>query len=167
MTSSAREAYLDTRISTATPQRLRLMLIDEALRQARLALAAGEANPENDAAAAVVRCRDVVAELIAGIRPEDSPVARQVLGLYLFLYSALTESRISLDRGRLSDIVRVLEEERVTWDEVCQRYPERIAAASPPLAASEEVAPQRVAAALASTYGPTQKVASAAFSIEA
>ena len=167
MDASVRDRYLETKVTTAPPQRLRLMLIEEALRQARLALTEGEAGVTASAAGAVVRCRDVVAELIGSIQPDATAVAKQVLGVYLFLYSALTEARVSLDCGRLADVVRVLDEERVTWQEVCQRFPEPIAADVGAPGPVEEIAPQRVAATRLGTYSPAIDPAPTAFSIEA
>ena len=39
MYASPRDAYLETEVTTATPQRLRLMLIEAAIRRARAAQA--------------------------------------------------------------------------------------------------------------------------------
>ncbi len=151
MYSNASDAYLETQVFTATPQRLRLMLIDGAIRRAH---AAQEALASGDAAKAMAdigRCRDIVAELIAGITPEQTPITGQILSVYMFLYSTLVEISIGKDfisiaseSGRIADILRVLEEERQTWREVCEKMPERLVpAANSSLA--EELAPSRVA----------------------
>src|SRR5437762_7119194 len=106
MNSYARDAYLETQVTTATPQRLRLMLIDAALRRVRTAKQAWDEGQSDQALAAVSHCREIVAELIAGIRPDDSPLAKQVLGIYLFLFSAATEVQLAKDRNRLTDMIR-------------------------------------------------------------
>jgi flagellar secretion chaperone FliS len=169
MSPSAREAYVETQILTATPQRLRLMLIEGALRRARAAQAAWLAGDVPGGLEAIGQCRDIVTELIAGIQPEQSPVARQVLGIYMFLYSTLVEAQFARDEGRLTDIIRVLDEERVTWQEFCVQYPERIAADPATPQPLEELAPQRVAASRPSTYSPASASAPApaGFSIDA
>ena len=79
MHGSARDAYLETQITTATPQRLRLMLIDGALRRARTAQEAWEVGRVEEGTAAAGHCRDIIAELIAGISPDESPLAGKVL----------------------------------------------------------------------------------------
>ena len=162
---SPRDHYLETQILTATPQRLRLMLIEGAIRQARAAQTAWEANNAADGLEAVGRCRNIVSELIAGIRPELTPEAKQVLGVYMFLFSTLVEAQLGRDAQRLADVVRVLEEERLTWQQLCQQMPEPPPAAAP---AAEELAPQRVAGTWKPGYGPTPKLAThESLSIEA
>jgi flagellar protein FliS len=163
---SAREAYLETQVATATPQRLRLMLIEAALRRARAAQRAWIDDKSEEAHQALTHCREIMAELIAGIRPEDSPLAKQVLGIYLFLFSAATEAQLTKDSHRLQDIIRILEEERITWQAVCEQMTERPVAA--PAAAAEEIAPQRVDANWTPSYGRLpQRSAASAFSIDA
>jgi flagellar secretion chaperone FliS len=151
MDLSARDTYQQTQVNTASPQRLRLMLIDGALQQAQAAKAAwAESRP--DAAESLTRCRDIVVELLSSIRPDDTPIVRQTLGIYAYLFSALTELQQTRDPHQLAGIIRVLDEERETWQEVCLALPHRVAA-SVEHAAVEEVAPQRVAATFQSSYG--------------
>jgi flagellar protein FliS len=120
---NAGHAYLETQIATATPQRLRLMLIEGALRQARLAEDA-LTSPEGPLEP-LIRCRSLVAELIAGIRPGSSSLADHVLGIYLFLFRELADPELRQDVARLRGVMRVLEEERQTWQEVCRTLPDR------------------------------------------
>ena len=115
MNATIRDAYLETRITTATPQRLRLMLIEDALRRIRAAQTSLEAEQFDDGIAAIRHSREIIAELIGGIHPDDTPLAKQVLGIYLFLFSALAEAQFSRDGQRLSEVIRVLEEEQLTW----------------------------------------------------
>src|SRR5260221_14791808 len=105
MNPSARDAYLETQIATSTPQRLRLMLIEGALRTARAAQAAWQANDVATGLTSISHCRDIVSELIAGIQPEQTPLAREVLGIYMFLFSTLVEAQIARDSERLTDII--------------------------------------------------------------
>jgi flagellar secretion chaperone FliS len=151
MNLSARDTYLETQVNTATPQRLRLMLIEGALRQAQAAQTAWEARQSEEAGEALTRCRDIISELLAGITPGDTAVVRQTLGIYAYLFSALTEVQQSRDPHQLAGIIRVLDEERQTWQEVCLALPHRVVAATEP-ASTEEVAPQRVAATFQPSY---------------
>ena len=84
MTLSAADSYLETRVLTATPQRLRLMLIEEALRRVRVAGEALAAGRTMEGAIACSRAREIVSELIAGIHPDGNDVAKRVLGIYLY-----------------------------------------------------------------------------------
>jgi flagellar protein FliS len=110
MDLSTRDAYLETQVNTATPQRLRLMLIGGALRHARGAQAAWQEGRADDATDALVRCRDIVAELLSGIREDDTPVVQQTLGIYAYLYSSLTELQQTRDPQQLAGLIRVLNE---------------------------------------------------------
>src|ERR1700752_4764684 len=114
MDLSARETYLEAQVNTATPQRLRLMLIGGALRQTRAAQAAWQEDRPEAAAEAIIRCRDIVAELLSGIREDGSPLVQQTVGIYAFLFSSLTELQQTRDPHQLAGIIRVLEEEQQT-----------------------------------------------------
>ena len=172
MNATIRDAYLETRITTATPQRLRLMLIEDALRRIRAAQTSLEAEQFDDGIAAIRHSREIIAELIGGIHPDDTPLAKQVLGIYLFLFSALAEAQFSRDGQRLSEVIRVLEEEQLTWQAVCEQMPDRPVATSSPIS-GEEIAPQTVPHAFrGGGYEQTATSArpsasAAAFSIEA
>jgi flagellar protein FliS len=169
MSLSARDAYLETQVLTATPQRLRLMLIETALLKAKVAHQACEANDKETALAAIGLCRDIVSELIAGIQPDQTPLTKQVLGIYMFVYSALVEIGLTVDGQRLRDVVRVLEEELQTWRSVCEQMPERPVSDKPSTVA-EELAPQRVAEAWTGGYAGTphsRKANSGELSLEA
>ncbi len=119
--SQPRDAYLQTQVLTASPQRLRLMLIDGAIQQADLTAQLWQDESHEQALEALIRCRGILSELIAGIRPDASPLAQKVLGLYIFLYTALTEAQLSHDRQKLAHVRRVLQSERETWQQVCRQ----------------------------------------------
>ena len=155
--TSAADSYLETRVLTATPQRLRLMLIEEALRRVRLASEALAAGRKLEGAVACSRAREIVSELIAGIHPDGNEIAKRVLGIYLYLFSTLTEVSLSADGNRLNDITRVLDEERQTWQAVCEQQPERLEAAGGSVQPTEEVAPAVVASHWSPSYsaGPS------------
>jgi flagellar protein FliS len=118
------DAYLETQVLTASPQRLRLMLIERAIGQAELTDLAWEEERDEDALEHLIHCREIITELIAGIRPDASPLAKRVLGIYLFLFQALCEAQFTHDRQKLADVRRILAAERQTWQEVCRRLPE-------------------------------------------
>jgi flagellar protein FliS len=148
MDTGAGSIYLETEINTATPQKLRLMLIAGALRHARRTLDLWEEKNFEAALESLIRCRDIVAELLAGVQLDASPLAKQVGGIYVYLFSALTEVQQSRDRAELAAIIRVIEEDYETWRQLCEQMPERPASLSPlAFAAGEELAPATMAAA--------------------
>lgn len=118
--NDARSAYLETQVLTAAPQKLQLMLIDGGIRfahQAREAHAAGNAASLSDS---LDRARDIVAELIASIRPDGLPVSNSARAVYGFIFQSLAEAQLLKNPQKIDDAVRVLEEERQTWLAVCE-----------------------------------------------
>ena len=122
---NAGQAYLETQVATATPQRLRLMLIEGAIRLARQTAEEWREQRPAQALETLIRCRSFITELISGIREGSSPLAEKVLEIYLFLFRELTEIQSQRDATRMEGVIRVLEEERTTWQNVCATLTER------------------------------------------
>ncbi|MCE9526470.1 MAG: flagellar filament capping protein FliD, partial [Planctomycetales bacterium] len=118
-------------VSSATPQRLRLMLIEGAIRLARQTADSWREGRAGDGLESLIRCRSFITELISGIREGSSPLADKVLGIYLFLFQELTYAQQDQNVARLEGVIRVLEEERTTWQEVCMTLTDRPEEISP------------------------------------
>jgi flagellar protein FliS len=145
MQTDTRDIYLEMQVNSATPQKLRLMLIEGALRFARRTQDHWRDSALDEGLESLIRAREIIGELIAGIQTEASPLARQVGSLYVYLFSALTEAQQTRDEHQLAAVIKVLEEERETWRQVCSQLPER--PVPPPTAAfasREELAPALV-----------------------
>jgi len=118
------QKYLESQVMTATPQKLRLMLIEGAIRFARQSIGLWERGENEKAIEALGRCRGIISELLSGIRPDESALTRQVAGVYLFLFRTLTEAQLRRDSKKVEDTISVLEVERETWRLVCEKLPE-------------------------------------------
>src|SRR4029077_15222578 len=112
--------YLESQIMTATPQKLRLLLIEGAIRYAHQTMELWERGQHEPALESLIRCRSIVGELLSGVRVEYSDLTRKVAGVYLFLFRCLTEAQLKRDFERVQDTIRVLEIERETWQMVCE-----------------------------------------------
>ncbi|MEX2317329.1 MAG: flagellar export chaperone FliS [Pirellulales bacterium] len=113
--------YLESKILTATPQRLHLMLIEGAIRfgrQAETLLCRGDTAA---ASAPLLRAIDVVGEMLAGVRQQKSDVNTRLAELYWFLFRRLSEAKINSDAGKLAEAIKLLEYERATWQMVCEK----------------------------------------------
>ena len=124
MEPRAREAYLEAQIMTATPQKLRLMLIEGGIQFARQTIRHWNEDRNEEAFESLTRCRRVVTELLGSIRLDQTALTQTMSGLYAFLFKTLTEAMATRDVKKMEDVIRVLEEERLTWQEVCQQLPE-------------------------------------------
>lgn len=144
MYASAGDSYLETQISTATPQKLRLMLIEGALRYGHRMLAFWQEKQFEPALEAGIRCREIISELLSGIRQDGSELNKNVAELYVYLFRTLTEAQTERNSQKLSDVLAVLAEEQVTWRQVCEQMPD------PPDAESRrQFAPQEITASSA------------------
>jgi len=124
MERNSHDAYLNTQVYTATPQKLHLMLIEGAIRFARQTIQYWEEEDHEQACESLIRCRRIITEILAGIKGEDSEVARRTSALYVYLFQTLTEAQLHWRRENLDDVIRVLEIERETWTLVCEQMPE-------------------------------------------
>jgi flagellar secretion chaperone FliS len=123
MHSTARDNYLVTEAMTATPHKLRLMLIDGAIRTGQSARQHRQAGRDEQAGEAIVRCQEIVTELICGLDPTEQPeLVSKIRGVYMFVFRKLTAAHVHNDDGELAQALRILEVERDTWREVCQRF---------------------------------------------
>lgn len=130
MNETSANAYLRTRVMTASPAELRLMLLEGALKFANQAREGLSTKNYELAFNGFTSCRAIVLELINGIRPEHDPeLAQRVRSLYLFIYRELFESSHEKDIGRLNKVIGLLEFEHETWDMFMKKL------------ASDEIAP--------------------------
>jgi flagellar secretion chaperone FliS len=120
--SALPQSYLETEILTAPPQKLQLMMIEAAIRFGRRAAEHWQAGEDDRACEALIRAQNVVTELVNGLNRDESPeLARKMAAIYLFVFRSLMEASYQRDRKKLDDALGVLEVERETWRQVCQR----------------------------------------------
>lgn len=130
--SAPRDAYLHTEVMTATPQKLQLMLIEAMMRFARQAQVHWQQGQDEQAGEAVIRCQEIVSELLCGLRPEQNPeLTQQIAAIYMFLFRRLCDAHVGHDSQAIDDVVRVLEVERETWRQVCEQLGSRLEIPAP------------------------------------
>jgi len=113
---TADDQYLETKVMTATPWQLHLMVLDAAIRQATVAQAALESNDFERAHFALNSSRDCVNELISGLNPEQLPeLIERLKALFAFAYRNLAEADLHHDAVRVGDALRILKLHRETW----------------------------------------------------
>lgn len=122
MEGTAGSSYLETEVMTATPQKLQLMLITAAIRNAEQAAELWAADRDEEAGEAIVRCQQIVSEMISGLNPDsDRELVRKVAGLYMFVFRALVSAHLQRDEKQLRDAIGVLQIQQETWREVCEK----------------------------------------------
>lgn len=124
----ALQNYLATEVHTATPQKLQLMLIDGALRFGQKGRALWHSGQGDAAGEAIIRCQQIVAQLLAGLNRDGQPeLARKISSVYLFVLNSLIAAYVNRDEQKLDDALTVLAEERITWQALCQQLGARAA----------------------------------------
>jgi len=127
-------SYLESKVLTAPPQRLQLMLIEGAIRFGRQAVEALRRGDEIAASGPLLRVIDILGELLAGVREHQSDLNRQVADCYWYLFRRVSEAKINTDAAILEEVLRLLEYERQTWQLLCDKLSrESEAAPSAPL----------------------------------
>ncbi|QDU77557.1 Flagellar protein FliS [Bremerella volcania] len=122
--SDSTENYLETEVLTATPQKLQLMMINGAIRFAYQAQQLSEQQEKEEAWERLMRCREIVAQILCSIKNDGSELMQNVAGIYFFLFQELTDLHAKDEYHRLEGVLNVLNEERETWEELCRQMPE-------------------------------------------
>ena len=110
------QAYLKTKVLTASPAELRLMLIDGAIRFSEQARRGYEARDYEAAFDGTTKAQAIVLELINALRPDQAPeLCVRLSGLYTFLYTSLVQASSTHDLALLDEVLKLLRFERETW----------------------------------------------------
>jgi flagellar protein FliS len=113
--------YLKSKVLTAPPERLHLMLIEGAIRFGRQAEELLRRGDKVAAAAPLLRVIDIVGEMLAGVRETKNELNERLADVYWFLFRRVSEAKINSDAVPLAEVLRLLEYERQTWQLVCEK----------------------------------------------
>jgi flagellar protein FliS len=131
-TTTETNAYLRTQVLTASPEQLRLMLLDGALRFARQAAEGMAAKDYEGTYNGITQARAIVLELATSIRADVDPdLAERVRSVYLFIYREMIDASLNRDPARLDKAIELLQYERETWALLVQKVGAERAAAQP------------------------------------
>jgi flagellar protein FliS len=125
-------SYLETKVLTAPPHRLHLMLIEGAIRFGRQADEAMRRGDFATAAGPLARVIDIVGEMLAGVRENKSELNERLSAVYLFVFCRVSEAKINADAAALAEVLRILEFERQTWQLVCEKFGSAAGTTAPP-----------------------------------
>lgn len=114
--------YLKTKIMTASPEELRLMLYEGAIkfaRQARLALEQKdyEASYNN-----LIRAQKIVLELSTSLKHDVDPqLCDRLAALYTYIYRKLVDANMNRTMEEIDEAISLLDYERQTWQMLMQK----------------------------------------------
>lgn len=128
--ATAQQAYRDSAILTAPPERLVVMLYDGANRfliQGATAMRAGDLSVTNDR---LRRAEAIVTELRSTLDMSAGEVATNLESIYSFCQRLLLEARLKRDPEKIEEVARLLRELRDAWDQVAGQACTPVTAAS-------------------------------------
>lgn len=108
--------YLKTKIQTATPAELRLMLLDGAVKFAELGREGLLEKNYEKAFNNINRAEAIVNELRDSLKPEVDPkLCAKLNDLYLYLYLQLVKACSERSVPTIDNVIKLLKYERETW----------------------------------------------------
>lgn len=113
-------AYNNSKIQTATPAELTLLLYEGAIKFTNIAIVAMEKNDVQKAHDNIMKTEKIIEEFQATL-DHKYPVAKDFEAVYSYLLKRLFDANIRKDPEILEEVLRHLRTMRDTWKEVMQR----------------------------------------------
>src|SRR6185312_6999720 len=110
------QEYLKTKVLTASPEMLTLMLWDGAIRFAEQGKDAILKKEIENSYKALVRSQKIITELTTNLRHDVSPdLCSKLAGLYNFIYRRLVDANLTKDAKAVDDALEIMRHQRETW----------------------------------------------------
>lgn len=117
MINNAANAYKNSKILTASPAELTLMLYDGAVKFCNMALIAFEKQDYTKVNDNIIKAEKIITEFRATL-DFKYPVANDFDTVYDYIYRRLVDANLHKDPEILEDALRYIKEMRETWKEV-------------------------------------------------
>ena len=116
MNPQAAQNYLRTRVMTATPEQLQMMLYDGAIRFAEQAKAALVAEDYEKSYQSIARVQKILTEMSCGLKHDVLPeLCEKLASLYSYVYRKLIDANVQHDAEALEEAITLLRYQRETW----------------------------------------------------
>ena len=111
-----KKEYLRTKVLTASPEELHLMLYDGAIRFAEAGRTALEKKDLEKSHEALIRSQSIILEMISGLNHEANPsLCAKLSSLYNFIYRRLVEANMRQNISAIDEALKILNYQRETW----------------------------------------------------
>ena len=116
MNPQAAQNYLRTRVMTATPEQLQMMLYDGAIRFADAGRAAIAKKDWEATYLNLSRAQKILTELSSGLKPDIAPeMCARLASLYNFIYRKLVDASLNHTIESVDEALKLLRYQRETW----------------------------------------------------
>jgi len=110
------QEYLKTKVMTASPEMLTLMLWDGAIRFAEQGKEAIRRKEIEGSYKALLRSQKIITELSVALKRDVAPdLCGKLASLYNFIFRRLVEANISKDEKLVDDALEIMRHQRQTW----------------------------------------------------
>jgi flagellar protein FliS len=131
MNANVAQNYLRTKVLTATPEQLQLMLYDGALRFGEQARAALQEKRFEDSYKLIAKTQKIITELSITLKHDVAPeLCGKLAALYTFVYKKLIEANIDHELAPMDEALTILRYQRETWAMLLDQLGKRKAAAA-------------------------------------
>ena len=131
MNPQGAQHYLRTKVLTATPEQLQLMLYDGALRFGQQARAALDNKRYEESYTLIVRVQKIVLELMSTLKHEVAPdLCAKLASLYNFVYRRLVDANVTHEVKALDEALEIRQYQRETWALLMQELQKKKAGAA-------------------------------------
>src|SRR5438874_5598211 len=131
MNPQAAQNYLRTKVLTATPEQLQLMLYDGAIRFAEQARVALDKKHYDESYGLISRVQKIITELSCTLKHDIYPeLCGKLASLYNYAHRKLVEANIDHKVESLDEALNVLRFQRETWAILLQELGKQKAAAA-------------------------------------
>ena len=113
--------YLQQEVLTASPIRLRWMLVNRAEELCGLVGQMWSSGEKAQASQWIIRLREILGELLEGVHDRSNPLSKDVTDFYIFLLQMLAEVEQSQSQPRLKTLRDLLKYEADTWQMVLEK----------------------------------------------
>lgn len=120
MTMNAAAAYQDSKIMTASPTELTLMLYEGAIKFSNIAMMAIEKKDYTKANTNIIKTENIIMEL-RNTLDTNYPVAGQMDQIYDYIYRRLIEANVNKDMQILEEALGFIRELRDIWKEAMKK----------------------------------------------
>lgn len=109
--------YMNSKMMTATPEQLIMMLYDGAIKFCNLAIMGIESSDIVKAHKNIMKVERIIDELRNSL-DFNYPVAKEFENVYQYLYDRLIQANLKKDRDIMEEVLEHLRTMRETWEEV-------------------------------------------------
>ena len=114
--SAPSQEYLKTKVLTASPEMLTLMLWDGAIRFAEQGKDAILKKEIEGSYKALVRSQRIITELLSNLKHDVNPeLCGQLAALYNFIFRRLVDANLSKEVQLVEDALEIMRHQRETW----------------------------------------------------